>query len=226
MHARRFEAVRDQRLAADGTIRPRLGLAAVSNPCTCDPHTHHAYWRFDFDIVGSETNQVQEHNQPTLPGQLSPWHTIRYEVARPRDASHQRRWRVRSTRSPHGYAVVPGPDDGTADGYGAGDVWILAYKGDEVDDGQGFTDDPAQSRARIDQFVSGEMVERRDVMLWYGAHRRQPADGGSDPGRPEVKSVGPGLEPYNWRPPQERGPYIPIAPPPVEGPDDEEPGDE
>jgi hypothetical protein len=213
--------VSEWRLAADGTIRPRLGFAATSNPWTCGPHTHHAYWRLDFDIVGAEANQVQENNEPTLPGQLSPWHTVRYEVARPRDDAHRRRWRVRSTRSPHGYAVVPGPSDGTADSYGAGDVWVVAYKGDEVDDGQGFTADPIASRARIDHFVSGEMVERRDVVLWYGVHRREGA--GTEPATTgDGQRVGPDLEPYNWRPPQERGPYIPIVPPPVEGPEDDD----
>jgi hypothetical protein len=213
-----YRYVAEWRLAADGTIRPRLGFDAVSNPCTCEPHTHHAYWRFDFDVVNADANLVQEHNEPTLPGQLSRWHTIRYETHRPRDASRKRRWRVRSTRSPHGYAVVPGAGDGTADHYGAGDVWIVAYKGDEVDDGQGFTSDPAESRARIGQFVSGEMVERADVVLWYGVHVRHAADEGA----PEHRRVGPDLVPYNWRPPQERGPYIPIAPPPQEGPDDDD----
>lgn len=213
-----YRYVSEWRLAADGTIRPRLGFGAVSNPCTCEPHTHHAYWRFDFDVVSADANLVQEHNDPTLPGQLSPWHTIRYETPRRRDPGRQRRWRVRSTRSPHGYAVVPGPGDGTADVYGAGDVWIVAYKGDEVDDGQGFTRDPAASRARIGQFVSGEMVERTDVVLWYAAHvRHAPGEGA-----PEHRRVGPDLVPYNWRPPQERAQYIPLAPPPQEGPEDDE----
>ena len=213
-----YRYVSEWRLGADGTIRPRLAFDAVSNPCTCEPHTHHAYWRLDFDIVSADANLVQEYNDPTLPGQLSPWHTIRLETHRPRDPNHQRQWRVRSTRSPHGYAVVPGQADGAADHYGAGDVWIVAYKGDEVDDGQGFTSDPAASRARIGQFVSGEMVERTDVVLWYGVHvRHAPGEGA-----PEHRRVGPDLVPYNWRPPQERGPYIPLAPPPQEGPDDDE----
>jgi hypothetical protein len=215
-----YRYVSEWRLAADGRISPRLGFDAVRNPCTCQAHTHHAYWRLDFDIVSADANLVQEHNQPTLPGQLAPWHTIRYEVQRPRDPEHQRRWRVRSTRSPHGYAIVPGPADGTADAYGAGDVWIVAYKGDEVDDGQGFTTDPHDSRARIGQFVSGEMVERADVGVWYGVH----VDHGhaSDPPVLEEQRVGPDLEPYNWRPRQERGPYIPLEPPPQEGPEDDE----
>ncbi len=208
------------RLSADGTIRSRVGVAAVHNPCTCAPHVHHIYWRFDFDVVTPDVNQVQEFNDPTLPGQLSPWHTIRYEVQRPRDPSRRRVWRVRNTRSPHGYTIVPGRQDGTADTYGAGDVWVLAYRGDEVDDGRGVSVDPALTRADIDSFVSGELVERQDVVLWYAAHCRYVEGEEPDGGR----WVGPDLEPFNWRPPVERGPYVPIAPPTPEPVDDEEPG--
>ncbi|MCA1690924.1 MAG: hypothetical protein LC733_01525 [Actinobacteria bacterium] len=213
--------VNEWRLASDGTIRPRLGFSAVTNPCTGEPHIHHAYWRLDFDVVASDSNQVQEFNDPTLPGQLSPWHTIRYEVRRPRDPERQRRWRVRSIRMPHGYTLVPGAGDGSADAYGVGDVWIVAYHGDEIDDDQGCTRDPADSRAHLDRFVSGEMLERQDVVLWYSAHVRQDADAA-----PEGSGgrVGPDLEPYNWRPPSERGPYIPIEPPPQDDPDDDDPG--
>jgi hypothetical protein len=213
-----YRYVSSWRLCADGTIRPRLGFAAVSNPCTCAPHTHHAYWRLDFDIVTADVNQVQEFNDPTLPGQLSLWHTIRYEVHRPRHPASQRRWRVRSTRSPHGYTIVPGPNDGTADEYGVGDVWVLAYRGDEIDDGQGLGTDPAESRAHIERFVSGEMVERQDLVVWYAAHFRHAP--GEEPAGGHW--VGPDLEPYNWRPPVERGPYIPLAPPPQERGDDDE----
>jgi hypothetical protein len=212
-----YRYLSEWRLHRDGTIRPRMGFAAVRNPCTCEPHTHHAYWRLDFDITGAGLNLVQEHNSPTLPGQLAPWHTIRYEVQRPRDPAHQRRWRVRTVRSAHGYAVVPGPDDGTADAFGAGDVWVLAYHPEELDDGEGFTTDPTRSRAHLDWFVTGELVEREDVVLWYGAHfRHAPGEGADD----APHRVGPDLEPFNWKPQSERGPYIPLAPPPQEGPDD------
>lgn len=219
-----YRYVSEWRFSADGTIRPRVGFAAVANPCTCEPHVHHAYWRLDFDVTGPDLNLVQEHNSPTLPGQLSPWHTIRFEAARPRDPAHQRQWRVRSVRSPHGYTVVPGAEDGTADHYGAGDVWVVVYDGDEIDDGEGFTTDPARSRAGIDKFVSGEVVERQDVVFWYGAHFRHApheegatTDGGGH-------RLGPDLIPFNWKPLPERGPYIPIAPPVQDDPDDEDPG--
>ncbi|MGH9277590.1 MAG: hypothetical protein ACRD12_05725, partial [Acidimicrobiales bacterium] len=206
-----------------GTIRPRMGFSAVSNPCTCAPHTHHAYWRLDFDILGNDPNLVQEFNEPNLPGHLAPWHTIRYEVSRPRDPSHKRQWRVRSIRSPHGYTVIPGPDDGIADAYGAGDFWVLRYDGSEIDDGQGFTTDPARSRAQLDRFVSGELVEREDIVVWYGAHFRHAPDEESNG---HGHWVGPTLEPFSWKPRAEREPYAPLVPPVMEGPDDDDDDDD
>lgn len=213
-----YRYVSEWRLAADGTIRPRLGLAAVRNPATCEPHTHHAYWRLDFDLVGPEQNQVQERNEPTLPGQLAPWHTIRYETQRSRDPDRSRSWRVRTVKSPHGYAIVPGPHDGTADAFGAGDVWVVVQHPEELDDGEGFTTDPARARAHIDGFVSGELVEREDVVLWYAAHVRHEGHEGDLSGAP----VGPELQPFNWRPRVEREPYGMLEPPVHDREDDDD----
>jgi hypothetical protein len=78
------------------------------------------------------------------------------------------------------------------DAYGVGDFWVVRYRGSsEYDDGQGFTTDPALSRANIDRFVNGEVVEDRDVVVWYAGHfRHSPGHGGA--------LVGPDLKPFNW----------------------------
>lgn len=204
--------VSEWRLLADGTIRPRMGFAAVRNPRTGAAHTHHAYFRLDFDVVTADQNQLQEHNDPTLPGQLARWHTIRYETCRRRAADHQRQWRVKTVRAPHGYAIVPGPDDGTADAFGAGDLWVLAYHADELDDGEGVTTDPARARPQLDRLVSGELVEREDIVVWYGVHVE---------GETGVRA-GPDLAPFNWRAKVERAPYEVLTPPVVPEPEDED----
>ncbi|MGH9223038.1 MAG: hypothetical protein ACRD2W_04475 [Acidimicrobiales bacterium] len=213
-----YRYVSEWRLNADGTIRPRLGFGAVRNPRTHLPHTHHAYLRLDFDIVTPHSNQVQEHNEPTLPGQLAPWHTIRWEVSRRRDPAHGREWRVRSVRTPHGYAVLPGSHDGTADAFGAGDVWVLAQHSDELDDGEGVTADPARARAGLDRFVSNELVEREDVVVWYALH--VPAATAAAEAR-----IGPDLQPFMWRK-VEKSTYVPLAPPPTLGPQDDDDDDD
>ena len=213
-----YRYVSEWRLGADGTIRPRLRFGAVRNPATCEPHTHHAYWRLDFDVVGGEQNQVQERNQPTLPGQLAPWHTIRYETHRRRDPGHERTWRVRTVKAPHGYAIVPGPTDGTADAFGAGDVWVVTQHSEEIDDGEGVTSDPARARAQIDRFVSGELVEREDVVVWYAAHLRHEGHEADL----EMAAVGPELQPFNWRARIEREPYAMLEPPVHDRDDDDD----
>jgi len=60
--------------------------------------------------------------------------------------------------------LTPGPTDGNATSYGVGDLWVLRYRGNEIDDGQPFTTDPNLSRARIDGFSTpAESVVYRDV---------------------------------------------------------------
>ena len=179
------------RFHADGTIRPRFGFAAANNPCTCKEHHHHVYWRLDFDIRTAGNNVVEEYNSPPLIGN-SNWHTKRYEIRRGHDAGRNRHWRVRNLSSGEGYLVRPGANDGNRDSYGVGDMWVLRYRGSaEYDDGQGFTTDPTLSRAHIDRFVNGEIVEDRDVVLWYAGHfRHSPGHGGA--------LVGPDLKPFNW----------------------------
>ena len=178
------------RFHSDGTIRPRFGFAAANNPCTCKDHHHHVYWRFDFDIRTAGNNVVEEYNNPILVGS-SNWHTKHFEIRRPRDASRNRHWRVRNLSSNDGYRLIPGADDGAADAYGVGDFWVLRYRGSEIDDGQGFTTDPALSREHIDKFVNGEVVEDRDVVVWYSGHfRHTPGHAGH--------YLGPDLKPFNW----------------------------
>lgn len=186
-----YRYISQWRFHADGTIRPRFGFAAANNPCTCKDHHHHAYWRFDFDIRTAGNNVVEEYNTPPIVGG-SNWHTKRYEIRRPRDASRNRHWRIRNLSTEEGYLLVPGANDGVRDAYGVGDFWVVRYRGSsEYDDGQGFTTDPALSRANIDQFVNGEVVEDRDVVVWYAGHfRHSPGHGGV--------LVGPDLKPSNW----------------------------
>ena len=188
-----YRYVSDWRLADDGTIGPRFGFAATANPCTCNSHTHHAYWRLDFDILTAGNNVVEEFNDPPIIGN-SHWHTKLFEIRRPRDPAHKRYWRVRNRGTLQGYTVQPGPHDGVLDAYGTGDVWVLRYHGNELDDGHGFDTNPVSTRADLDKFVTGESVDGQDVVLWYAGHffhdERHPT------GLPHI--VGPDLRPLNW----------------------------
>ena len=89
--------------------------------------------------------------------------------------------------------MIPGANDGSRDSFGVGDLWVLRYRSSELDDGQGFTTDPAIAKAILDNFLNGEYIDGNDVVIWYAAHFRHDAAG------PEVSHiVGPDLKPVNW----------------------------
>jgi hypothetical protein len=190
MSAGWYRYITDWSLHDDGRIQPRIGFAATANPCTCAPHTHHAYLRLDFDILGAGNDVVDEHNDPSVEDPAD-WHRVKREVRRPRDAAHHRYWRIREATTDVGYELIPGPHDGTSDGYGGGDVWILNFHPTELDDGEGFGVDPVLSRAHLHKFVTGESVQRKNVVIWYAGHwlhdESQPED------HPHI--VGPDLRP-------------------------------
>lgn len=200
MEAGWYRYVCQWRFHADGTIRPRFGFAATDSPCVCNVHHHHAYWRLDFDIVTAGNNRVLEFNDPPISGNAQ-WHEKRFEIARPRDPSRKRKWRVENVTTGAGYEIVPRPEDGVATQqsdwpFGRGDVWVLRYHGNEIDDGFDTTQSP-NADAKIGRWVNGEKVLGEDVVVWYGAHfthdvaHQDPAEHGH--------VVGPDLVPVKWR---------------------------
>lgn len=192
MSAGWYRYITEWRFHVNGTIRPRFGFAGTENRCTCHLHTHHVYWRFDFDLRTPGHNTVEEYNDPPIIANQH-WHTKQFEIRRPRDAGHRRRWRVRNTSSGETYEIVPGPGDGTPTAYGQGDLWVLRYRSSEIDDGQGFTTDPNLSRAHLEKFMTPpESVADTDVVVWYAAHYVH--DAGIEVGN----RVGPDLVPTTW----------------------------
>lgn len=198
MQAGWYRYVSEWRLHTNGTIRPRFGFAATYDSCVCNVHHHHAYWRLDFDIVSAGGNRVEEYNDPPLVGGGN-WHQKRFEIARPRDYGRKRKWRIKHVASGAGYEIRPNPTDGVATQrpdwpYGRGDVWILRYRGTEIDDGVPMLGSP--SEAQISKWVNGESVDGRDVVLWYGGHFTH--DLSHDDPATHGHVVGPDLVPVNW----------------------------
>ncbi len=159
------------RLHTDGTIRPRFGFGAVQSSCVCTVHHHHAYWRFDFDIRTAGNNVVREFNDPALGS--SNWHDKHFEIRRPRDPARKRRWRVENKSTKEAYDIIPGASDGVATAapdwpFPRGDVWILRYRGTEIDDGVVAVGPPYE--AGLDSWLTGESINGFDVVVWYGAH--------------------------------------------------------
>jgi Copper amine oxidase, enzyme domain len=181
------------------TIRPRFGFSAVnSSSCVCNTHHHHAYWRFDFDIRTAGNNRIREFNNPPIIG-LSNWHNKNYEIKRFRDPSRRRKWRVENTVSGEAYDIIPGPDDGNAISspdwpFPRGDVWLLRYRGTELDDGVVAIGPPYE--ADLDRFANGESINAKDVVVWYSAHFSH--DTASEPSGVHGHIVGPSLRPVRW----------------------------
>ena len=200
MEAGWYRYLTQWRLHADGTILPRFGFTAVENSCVCNVHHHHVYWRFDFDIRTPGNNVVKEFNDPCLPG-LCPahWHEKAFEIKRPRDPAHKRKWRVENSVTKEAYEIIPGPHDGVATAspdwpFPRGDVWILRYHPNEIDDGAVAIGPPYA--ANLEPWLNGEPIENQDVVIWYAAHftHNVPAERPGEHGH----IVGPTLKQVSW----------------------------
>jgi len=198
MEAGWYRYISQWRLHTDGTIRPRFGFSAVQSSCVCNVHHHHVYWRLDFDIRTPGNNVVREFNSPPLSGG-SNWHDKSFEVQRPRDPGRHRKWRVENKSTKEAYDIIPGPNDNQAAAqsdapFGRGDVWILRYRGSEIDDGSVATGPPYE--AGIDSWVNGESINGADVVVWYAAHFTH--DVGHDEPGEFGHIVGPDLKRVRW----------------------------
>lgn len=173
---------------ADGRIEPIIGFTAVDYPCIDAPHTHHAYWRFDFDIDGAFADRVRERRIVFFV--FPSWSTLVTETARNRERG--RLWRVMDN-SGRGYEIVPGGDGDPPDAFAGHDAWFLQYDPGETDDGGALHEfwNPLTDAQRIDPFLNGEPIDGRDVVMWYRvAHRHHSG--------PECHLAGPTLRPIGW----------------------------
>jgi hypothetical protein len=170
MEAGWYRYISEWHLKSNGDILPKFGFAAVQSNCVCNKHHHHVYWRLDFDIETSSNNRVEEFNDPVLVGN-SNWHKKSFEIRRLKDTTRKRKWKISNIATDSAYILEPGSNDGVADSFGVGDFWAVRYKGaSEIDDGVGFTTDLNLAKAHIDNFVNGESLDGKDIVIWYGAH--------------------------------------------------------
>ncbi len=149
----------------DGRIWPEFSFAAAQAVCTQTGHRHHAYWRFDFDLDGTPTNDVvREHATPGSAGRAFTAEASRVlggaadptllERRRRRDAGSA----TRSSPARTTGACPPTPFSKT-------DALVLRYKMDEIDDGQTIV--TGGCAFAFEPFVNGECVEGEDTVFWY-----------------------------------------------------------
>ena len=180
----------------DGRIQPFFGFSAVTDNCVNYAHTHHAYWRLDFDIDGPASDLVTEgpNPQPGPPGRgrRPPLVVLRSEAMRV-NRDPQLTWSFIDAATKRGYRIVPGAEaELRADTFSIGDLWLLNYRDTEIDDtGQS---GPA-CVVKIGNYLNGESLSD-DVVAWYrtGAHHEAAH-------LDECHSVGPMLVPIgDWSP--------------------------
>jgi Cu2+-containing amine oxidase len=176
----------------DGKVYPRLYSAGLQHPYN---HSHHTYWRFDFDIDNSSSDLVLEYNagSPNI-GWGAGWTPLTSEQSRIKNPATNRTWAVLDTSSNRGYHIRPGPNDGVANAFSNRDLWVLRYRGSEDlhgNQGSAYSD-------ALAPYVNGEDVNGQDVVVWYVGHLFHLYDP-NDPTHNDWHDVGPDLNPFgNW----------------------------
>lgn len=175
------------RFYPDGVIQPRFRFGAVADSCTCNAHNHHAYWRFDWEILDNK-NTVEEL-------QSGVWTPLKKEISRKREVGSDVQWRVRHHKQELGYQILTGADDSVGDAFSGDDCYLIRRRNSEVDDGQRLT---GSAQARISRFVKGEKVLKADLVTWYVAHFYHTQDEVAALDHSHGGEFGPTLQPFNW----------------------------
>ncbi len=166
----------------DGSFRPAIG-ATGRLQIGDTPHTHTAFWRFDFDVDGpSNTVDTFASMLNTEDGsRADTWTPITTEQQQSLEQNTFRSWRVRSNNvnaagKPVSYEIVPqsegimrGPTD---ESFTQADLWVTranscemyALRNQETNDAPSCGDNVA------DYVSNGEAVENTDVVVWYAGH--------------------------------------------------------
>jgi len=141
---------------------------------------------------------VREFNSPPL---FPPdnWHTFQFEARRRKRPDLSRRWQIRNPQTGDAYDLIPGANDRVADDFARGDVWVLRFNDNQVDDGISAApsqagDPQANAPIAINRFINGEDVSGQDVVVWYAAHFVH--DVGENGHVSHI--VGPVLRPVQW----------------------------
>jgi hypothetical protein len=204
MNAGWYRYIMEWRFAPDGTIRPRYGFGATSNSCVCLVHTHHVYWRFDFDIVNpqnkiylAEASRQLPNGKGLVPKKIT---QILTETPVARNYDKMRSLVIENPNGGEAYIITPNRTDGVADTYGGGDFWIL-----KTAPNNGELGTTSGTAINLNPYLNNESVDNTDLLVWYGAHFIH-ADGSNslspDRSGKYVLSgshvVGPDIKPVRW----------------------------
>ncbi len=156
---------------ADGRVWPEFSFSAASATCTSATHRHHAYWRFDFDLDGSEPDEVREIN-PTAGTETVFTTEAQRTWGNPADGIF---WDVRDTSTGFGYQIVPSVEDRllAIDDFSKFDAAIAVYDPTEIEDG---ATNLGQCEINLDSIptydgedpvINNESLTGEDIVFWY-----------------------------------------------------------
>lgn len=197
-----YRYIMEWRFGFNGTIRPRYGFGSTQNSCVCIQRNHHAYWRFDFDIV-------QPNNKLFLMERGKKFQKpIETESAFFRNYARNRSILIQNATGNEAYVVIPNQTDSSVtdaagvltDTYGKGDFWLFRFQGTAASPGE-INDPNTNTSINVAPWLTGESVNNQDIVVWYGAHQTR-KDDASFAESPNILTgrhvIGPELRPIRW----------------------------
>jgi hypothetical protein len=145
------------RFYPDGRLVGWYGFSAVASSCLSHNHTHHNYWRLDFDIDGPGNDYIYQARVGAKPM------IVNTEAKTLRGPEY---WIVKDGVTGRGYKLTPGSSI-TPDSFANSDLWFLRYKPIEIDDSSAGHGCPIN----IDPFLNGESLRGQDVVVWLRGGR-------------------------------------------------------
>ena len=195
-----YRYIMEWRFGYDGRIKPRYGFGSIANSCVCIQRNHHAYWRFDFDIVqpNNKIFMMERGRRFQVP--------VETEGAFFRNYARNRSFLIQNANGDEAYTITPNLTDSSVtdalgnltDTYGKGDFWLLRFQGSAASPGE--LDDPnTNTSANIDPWLTNESLVNQDIVIWYAAHQTRKDDAGFAPTSLTGQHViGPELRPVRW----------------------------
>ncbi|WP_237050707.1 hypothetical protein [Microvirga ossetica] len=139
-------------LSRDGAVMSRVGSKGVAINMN---HSHHPYWRLDFDIDGPENNRVYVVSNDD-------WLFYSNEVNDTKNMARNKKWVVRNELTRNQAWIFPVSDAG-ADGFATMDVAVRRYHKSEESTPWPF------AKGELG-FNDNESVANADIVFWYVGH--------------------------------------------------------
>ncbi|MDX1421441.1 MAG: hypothetical protein R3181_15860, partial [Rubricoccaceae bacterium] len=150
---------------ADGRIWPEFSFSAASAICTSNDHRHHAYWRFDFDILTGQPGDGEDqiyHVNPALDTVTRLTQESQGTWGDPADGVF---WAVRDAAARAGYVIRPSSADLELpiDSFSKVDYLAVRYVPGNYDDGS----NGCAINPNVSQLDNNESLVGQDVVFWY-----------------------------------------------------------